>query len=157
MQQERHPMATINLRPSRQLAFVLSLAHTAAAGACLLPDLPPAAGAALVVGLAASCVCAVRGRALLHAADSILALQLEEGGNLWVRTAGEGWSAATLHDSTFVNPWLTVLSVTTGTSRRARHAVILADSVSAEDFRKLRVWLRWRNTARGAAPARASQ
>lgn len=149
-------MATINLRPSRQLALVLGLAHTAAAGACLLPDLPPPVGAALVVGLAASCVCAVRSRALLYAADSIIALRFEEGGKLWVRTAGEGWSAATLHDSTFVNPWFTVLSVATGTSRSARHAVILTDSVNAENFRKLRVWLRW-DAAGGEGPARASQ
>ena len=137
----------INLRPSRRLAVVLSLAHVAAAGACLLPALPMLVCGALVTAVAASCLHAVRGRALLRAADSIIALQVEEGGRLWVQTAGEGWCAATLHDSTFVYPWLTVFGAQMDRHYFPRHAVILADSVDAEDFRKLRVWLRWRSGA----------
>ena len=150
-------MVTIDLRPSRQLALVLGLAHTAAAGTCLLPELPLPVCSALLVGLAASCVHSVRGRALLLAAGSVTGLKMEQGGRLWVRTAGEGWSTATLLDSTFVNPWLTVVSVATGGRRRAHHAVILTDSMAAEDFRKLRVWLRWRGAADRTEKGRANQ
>ena len=150
-------MVTIDLRPSRQLALVLALAYAAAAGASLLPGLPLPAGGALLLGLAASCVHAVRGRALLRAASSVIGLKMEEDGRLWVRTAGEGWSSATLLDSTFVNPWLTVVSVATRGRHRAHHAVILTDSMAAEDFRKLRVWLRWRGGADLAGKARARQ
>lgn len=139
-------MVTVDLRPSRQLALVLALAHAAAAGVCLLPDMPLPVRSALLLGVAASCVHAVRGRALLRAANSVIGLKMEEGGRLWMRTAGEGWSAATLLDSTFVNPRLTVVSVATGGRHRAHHAVILTDSMAAEDFRTLRVWLRWRGT-----------
>jgi toxin CptA len=137
-------MVTIDLRPSRQLALVLALAHAAAAGACLLPGLPLPIGSALLLGLAVSCAHAVRGRALLRTASSVVGLKMEDGGRLWVRTTGEDWSPATLLDSTFVNPWLTVVSVTTRGRHRAHHAVILTDSMTAEDFRMLRVWLRWR-------------
>lgn len=140
----------INLHPSRQLAVVMGLAHAAAAGACLLSELPMFVCGVLVAGAAASFLHAVRGRVLLRAADSIIALQVEEGGRLWVRTAGEGWCAATLHDSTFVHPWLTVLSVQTHARYFPRHAVIVADGVDAEDFRRLRVWLRWRAAVESA-------
>ena len=150
-------MVTINIRPSRQLALVLGFAHTTAAGACMLADLPLPVCSALLVGVAVSCVYAVRGRALLRAASSVIGLQIEEGGRVWVRTVGEGWSAATLLDSTFVNPWLTVVSVATRGRHRAHHAVILTDSMAAEDFRKLRVWLRWRGGADLAGKARARQ
>jgi toxin CptA len=46
--------------------------------------------------------------------------------------------------TTYVTPYLTVLNLRGHGERGARHVTLLPDSLHAEDFRKLRVWLRWK-------------
>jgi toxin CptA len=47
-----------------------------------------------------------------------------------------------LRDS-LVTPYLTVLNVLPQGARFSRSVVILPDSLDAESFRQLRVWLKW--------------
>jgi toxin CptA len=56
---------------------------------------------------------------------------------------GELHEAALLGTS-FVAPYLTVLNLKPANSRLARHVVMLPDNVDGENFRKLRVLLKWR-------------
>jgi len=42
-----------------------------------------------------------------------------------------------------VTPFITVLNVLPQGARLARSVVILPDSLDAESFRQLRVWLKW--------------
>ena len=49
-----------------------------------------------------------------------------------------------------VHPWLTVFRLENG-SRRPLTVVVTVDSLEAADFRRLRVFLRWRVSAPGAA------
>jgi len=54
------------------------------------------------------------------------------------------WHEAVLLGSSFVAPHLTVLNLKPAGGRLAKHLVILPDAIDAEDFRRLRVWLKWR-------------
>ncbi len=46
--------------------------------------------------------------------------------------------------STYVQSFLTVLNLKSIPDGARMHAMILRDSIGAEEFRNLRVWLRWR-------------
>ncbi|MGQ0522707.1 MAG: protein YgfX [Betaproteobacteria bacterium] len=140
-------MVRIYLHSSRHLMILIGLAHGGAAAVALVVDLPGVAQLLIMLSIAASCVNALRGPALLRAVSSITALELGEDGKLSIQTRQGDWCAATLLESSFVGPYLTVLSLRTEKSRFAHHAVIMADSLNGEDFRKLRVWLRWRKAS----------
>lgn len=136
-------MAQVDFRPSRQLALALAAAHLGAAAAVASVDLPLAVTALLLLAVAASLAWSIYGSALLRTAHSIVAVDLGEGRALAYRTRLGDWHKAVLSGSTFVAPWLTILVLRAPDSRLARYAVIVPDRVSAEDFRRLRVFLRW--------------
>ncbi|GAB1232151.1 hypothetical protein UT5_03660 [Ferrigenium sp. UT5] len=54
--------------------------------------------------------------------------------------------AGVISDSSFVSPYLTLINIRTDTGRR-RSLVIMPDSLQAEDYRRLRVRLRWSTQA----------
>ena len=142
-------MLKVALRPSRQLALLLGLAHAAAAGACLVAPTPVWLKVILVLAVGGSCGRALYGPALLRSPESIVALEISEGGALSFQRRRGDWEEGTLLDSSFVAPYLTVLNLKSEGSRFAHHVVIMPDSVAADEFRRLRVWLRWHKT--GAA------
>jgi toxin CptA len=57
---------------------------------------------------------------------------------------GDQVTARVLADS-LVTPYITVLNVLPQGSYLTRSIIILPDSLDAESFRQLRVWLRWEN------------
>lgn len=57
------------------------------------------------------------------------------------------WLEARLLPSSFVAPYLTVLNLRVEGRRFPIHVTILPDAVDAEDFRRLRVRLRWKCSA----------
>lgn len=77
------------------------------------------------------------------------ALRLLANGLLECRLAGEeGFRPAELLPGATVHPWLTVVRLGIGEVTVA--IVILGDSTTEEEFRRLRVWLRWRAVFSGA-------
>lgn len=94
--------------------------------------------------LAASCVFYLRRDALLVAANSIVAVEIEEDRACRFQSKSQEWTECFLLDSSFVTPNLTILNLKLRRKVYARHVVILPDSLAQDDFRKLRVWLRWR-------------
>lgn len=136
-------MFRISFSPSRRLALLLCLAHTAAAGVCLAADLATGLKIALVLLIVASCGWSLLGPALLRAAGAIVAVQFADGGALSFQTRRGEWHEGALRESSFVAPYLTVLNLKTKGNPFVRHIVILPDSIAADDFRRLRVWLRW--------------
>lgn len=140
-------MLRIAIRPSRRLTLLLFLAHAAAFGVCLAADMPvgPKFFVVLLIGL--SCAHALYGAALLRSRKAIVALEITDGGVLTFQTRSGEWRRGILLDSSFVAPYLTVLNLKTDGTRLARHVVVMADSVAPEEYRRLRVWLRWRKTA----------
>ena len=140
-------MFKIAIYPSHRLALLLILAHAAAAGVCVAADMPVALKVVFLLLIGASCGYALCGPALLRNQEAIVALEITDGGALSFQTRRGEWYRGTLLDSSFVAPYLAVLNLKTDEARLARHVVIMADSLAAEEFRRLRVWLRWRKAA----------
>lgn len=125
---------------------MLIAAHGAVLGA-LLFALPLWAGLALALLLLCSLLYYLLRDAWLGLPTSCIGLIQEGEGAVLLRRDGTRLSCAILQDS-LVMPYLTVLNVLPPESRFARSVVILADSMEAESFRQLRVWLRWGSAGR---------
>jgi toxin CptA len=139
----RADVIKIDFRPSRQLALVLAIAHLGAAAAAASVDIPVGMKALVLLAIAGSLAWSLYGPVFLRSPQAIVAVELGEGRAAAFRTRRGDWHKAVIGDSTFVAPWLTILVFRVPESRLARYAVILPDSISAEDFRRLRVSLRW--------------
>lgn len=85
--------------------------------------------------------------AWLSAPLSCIGLIIDAEGVKMLRRDGAQWPCVLSPDS-LVTPYLVVLNVLPQDSRRMRSIVILPDSMEAEAFRQLRVWLKW-----GSQPA----
>lgn len=134
-------MLRIPISPSPLMATALVLAHGLAI-ACVLVYAPGwgwiIAG---IVALAASLIFHLRRDALQLAGDSLAEISLQEDGNCDLLTRGGGELQGRVMASTFVSAFLTAVNVRLD-SGRIRTAILLPDSASAENRRKLRVWLR---------------
>jgi len=137
------PSLTLTVHPSRWYARAALALHLLAGGAVLLADLAAAVQVTVLAALAASLVGAMREKAVLD-------LHCQRDGSLAVRS-GDEWVAARLLPDTTVLPWLVVLRYRVPGAGRSDAVVVLADSLPADDFRHLRVWLRWRAGRDGAA------
>lgn len=134
---------TIGLHRSRLLTVILALVHGMAGVAVWLPDWP------LVLSLGLSCLVAFSvSFAWRRAQPAFGQLRLFADGRIQVQMIGaDDFLSAQLSPSATVYPWLTVFALTVGGS--VRYPVVLVDSISPEDFRRLRVWLRWKAAASG--------
>ncbi|MDZ4253818.1 MAG: protein YgfX [Sulfuritalea sp.] len=133
---------SVSVKSSRRLLLVQSLAHLAAAAAVLASHVPSWLAALLLLLLGASLA---RLRRLLPVA----ALMLGGDGRLQTVDADGTASEATVHPHTLVLSFLIVLLYRQ--HGRLRALTLPGDSLSAEDFRQLRLWLRWRSTAANPA------
>lgn len=136
-------MLKISLKSSRRLALLLCLAHAAAAGAVLVIDVPIWLKILLVLLIGASCVAYSYGTALLRSGGAVVGLEIKDDDALSFQTRRGEWREGRLLGSTFVSPYLTILNIGTEGRFFARHVVIMPDGIDAEDFRRLRVRLRW--------------
>ena len=124
------------------LTAALAIAHTAVLAALLPLDLPLWAKLALAVVVVTSLAYHVWLDAQRAAPSSITALVLEGDRVLLVSCDGQQLAVSISKDS-LVTPWLTILNVTPLGARTTRRILILPDSMDAESFRQLRVWLKW--------------
>ena len=130
------------LRPSRYLTAILIVAHGAALAALLPLALPAWSKAALAFLVLFSLVYHLRRDAWLSAPSSGTTLVLQNDRVVLGTRGCEQITGQVLCDS-LVTPFITVLNILPQGARLARSVVILADSLDAESFRQLRVWLRW--------------
>lgn len=137
------PALRLELRPSRRLGFVLGLGHGIAAVAVLATGLPPWVAVALLVPIAASCAYCLHHAAFLRSGASIVVLEIGENDEVRCQSRRGEWFSARISDSSFVSPLLTVINLEIAGRRAARNVVIVPDGVDADDFRRLRVRLRW--------------
>lgn len=130
---------TIRLRRSFVLGAGLAITQLLAVIALVLPLWPTPAKVLLLSGLAVSAALCWRSWS-----PEINRLCLFGDGRLECGLAcgEEGLVEATLLPGATVHPWLTVVRLQLGGRRRV--LVLLPDSMKAADFRRLRVWLRWR-------------
>lgn len=126
---------TIEIKPSRRLRAALVFLHLAAiAGVGIsLPGWAPLASAPV---LAFSLRRAWRG-----VQPAQLTLR-RDGSAAILRVDAQAVECAVMAGSTAFN-WLMVWRLRLADTATVRDLVILRDSVSQEDFRRLQVWLRW--------------
>ena len=130
---------TIGLRRSRFLdAFIFLSALLAGAGALALPILPLIKAAILCInGLFAVL-------AWQHLKPRISAIRLEQNGEVsLLHVAEKEFVAAELLPGATVHPWLTVLRLKSD-AKPHQTQIVTVDSLNGPDFRRLRVFLRWR-------------
>jgi toxin CptA len=142
----------VRLAPSRRLAWLLGVSH---AGALLLSWITAVEWwLSLVLSLAAlgSLRHALRYQALRSAPGALIGLELRPDGSAAVQDQRGCWREARLLRSSFVSPWLTILNLTLAGARLRRSVLVAPDSLQAGEFRRVRVWLRWR-AARGDVAA----
>jgi len=135
---------SIQLQPSRQLAILLSLAHCTAAGVFWPLALPAVVKIMITLSLAVSLYYYLRRYAWLVSSQSVMALHLTGRNHCKIITRA-GKSIDTVIDaSTFAAPYMTVLCLQVKRPHRYRTVVILPDSIDANSFRRLRIWLKWK-------------
>jgi len=135
----------ISISPSVRLAFALCVAHLVAAGLLWLVPIPPLGKGAFTLAVAVSLVYFLARDAALHAANAIVALELKSGGDISFRTRDGGWADCELSGSSYVSTRLTILSLRPHGKGRMRHVILVPDNVDPRDFRRLRIWTRWKN------------
>ena len=131
---------TVKLRPSRNLALMLVSMHAAAL---------------LVVGslefflwtklalLLLTAISAWNCRKYWRGAHRIVLLNLRDKGALaYVRMSG-ATGEASVHGQSTITPWLSVILLKSGTGLES--LVLLPDALNPDDYRCLRVWLRWQS------------
>ena len=134
----------LDLKPSHRLAGLLVAAHglaLAAAWVSLAGWARYLAAAAILVSLVHSVA-----RVLHRVGASTVSLELREDGRASWRNRDGRWHEGILGRNHFVSAALVVLELEPG-GRGRKWLVLMQDSTSPEDFRRLRVWLRWRRSA----------
>jgi len=134
----------ISLWPSWLLAALLALVHGAAIAIVLLVNIPPWAAVVAAAGLAVNLFVAVRQHALLQTPNSAVAIEIGNDDKLGIQSRRGEWSEYAVLGNTYVTAYLTVLNLRQTDTRAVRRIALFPDSLDAEDFRKLRVWLRWK-------------
>lgn len=142
----------ITVSPSVRLAIALCVAHLAAAGLLWLVPMPPLGKGAFTLAISVSLVYFLARDAALHAANAIVALELKSGGGISFRTRDGRWADCELSRSSYVSPGLTIVNLRPLGKGRTRHVIFVPDNVDPRDFRRLRMWMRWKNGT-GGEPA----
>jgi hypothetical protein len=136
----------IDLKPSLKLAALLGAVHLLALAAAWLSlaDWPR-----YLVGsgvLLSGAVCLVE--VLQRSSGAALSLELHADGRASWRDRNGTWHEGRLGAERFVSTALIVMGLEMNRGRK--WLVLMADSASAEELRRLRLWLRWRQGAGSA-------
>lgn len=126
--------------------YGISAAHAAAACLLLAGDIPVSLKTAGTLALVASLAFYVWRIALLRSPQSIVAIEIGDSDRREIafQTRNGLWHACSLLGTSFVSPGLTILNLSPQGARLMRSVVIVPDNVQFEDFRQLRIWLRWK-------------
>jgi toxin CptA len=135
---------SLRLGPSRLMVAVLGGAHLVAAAALWLAAVPLVYALVCSVALAVHLAWVVRRDALRADSHALIEMDVNDDGSVFACTRAGVRREYRVSGSSFVSPLLAVLNLRIEGRRWTRHILIAADSVDAESFRRLRVWLRWR-------------
>lgn len=134
----------VSIMPSVQLAAVVCGAHLFAAVLVWLVPLPIAVKSALTLAIAVSLVYILARDAALHATNAIIALEIGEDDAVSYQTRAGDWVDCELLGSSYVSRRVTIVNLQPLGRRRTRHVILVSDNVDPLDFRRLRMWLRWK-------------
>lgn len=127
-------LLTCTVQASRRLGLLLAVLHSLALAGLWLAALP---AWARILGTAAVVLSCWRGRR----AQAAITLRCEADGRLEIGQ-DQDWQSVEILPGSVVWPWCCTLRLR-GTGFR-RSLTVLSDSLDAETFRRLRVWLRWK-------------
>lgn len=125
----------LTVASSRRLAFALGLLHFSALAAVWLASLPMGMQLAASLGVGFSLYRHSRPQPPIR-------LRCHADGRLEIWQTGIWRQAEAIHPAMLL-PWLTVLRYRPHGQRHMSTQVITPDSLPEDDFRRLRVWLRW--------------
>ena len=134
----------IPVAPSVLIAIAISVVHVAAAGVLWLVPIPVLGKAVFSLAIALSLIYFMARDAALHAENSIVALEIREEGGIACQTRGGEWLDCELLGASYVSPHMTVVNLRPRGSWRTRRVILVPDNVDAREFRRLRMWLRWK-------------
>ena len=143
IQDTSDPAGDYSLGPSSYLAAILLVGHMSAAALLWWLDFSPFWKIVAWSLLLASLVHEER-MAWRIGGNTVLALRIARDGALHLHIRKDGWREGELLGSSYVSSFLTVINVRLPGERRMRSVVLLSDSIQGDDYRRLRVWLRWR-------------
>lgn len=145
-------MLDIRLKSSNYLVLWLGAAHAIAAGLFVILPLPVVSKLIAVLVLGLSLIIYLRRNAWLASPNSIIALEIKEDCACAISTRRGQRLDCILLPTSYVSAPLTVLNLKADGERRARHVVLFPDAINYEDYRKLRVLLRWKFKAKPFVP-----
>ena len=137
------PLLFLPLKPSRQLAAAILAIHLSAVAGIGLAGLPIWLVLAAWAVLGISAWTLLRRHALLAHPLSLIRLQSRADGSLECLTRDGEWLAFSLRPQSTLFPLFAVLSLKPPGGGRPRAVTIFPDALSGDDWRTLRVWLRW--------------
>lgn len=137
-------MLTVHLKPSKLLAAILIVAHCAAALIIGLLSVTTDIKLAGMLAVIVSAFFYLRRDALQHSAYSVTLLRFSDKVECTLETKCGQILECKVCGSTFVSFYLTVLILRSQQSWLTRSIVILPDAMDSEEFRRLRVLLRWK-------------
>lgn len=138
------PVQRIAVSPSALLAIAVCVAHLLAAGLLWLMPIPALGKSVFTLMIAFSLVFFLARDAALHSAHAIIALEIKDDGAISFQTRSGAWVDCTLLGSSYVSPRLTILHLRPGRRKGTRRVIIVPDNMDSRDFRRLRMWLRWK-------------
>ena len=141
----------IAVAPSTTLAIALGAVHLAAAGLLWFAPIPALGKVVFTFAIFVSLIHFMARDALLHAAYSIVALEIRDGGEISLQTRRGDWIDGDLLRSSYVSPRLTIVNFRPRGRWATRRVILVPDNVDPRDFRRLRTWLRWKRGDRSAA------
>jgi toxin CptA len=141
------PAQRISVKPSVLIAVAVSILHVGAAAVVWLLPIPVPGKAVFTLAIAVSLIYFMARDAALHASRSIVALELGEDGEIACQTRNGAWLECELLGSSYVSPGMTVVNLRARGWMGYRRVILVPDNVDADDFRRLRTWLRWRGEA----------
>jgi len=142
----------VSVSPSVLLAAVACGAHFVAAVLLWLMPFPVAGKSVITLAMAVSLVYILARDAALHATNAIIALEIGEDDAVSYQTRAGEWVNCELLESSYVSPRLTIVNLQPHRRRWQRRVILVPDNVDPLDFRRLRMWLRWK---RGYGPEAA--
>jgi hypothetical protein len=150
-------MVRAALKPSRYLTAVLATVHLGAVASTLPLDLVVGVKLAIAAGVAVSFAHALWRYALLKSRRSIIGIELADRENVTVQTNDGVWRGGRVLGTSYVSPRLTVINLRQAEHKLAQHVIIVPHNIDREDFRKLRVILRWSRPSSGLSDSQVSK
>lgn len=120
------------------------VAHAAATGVFWLVPVPLAIQLGGTLAVLYGAAAAIRRHALLRGPEAVIGLEVTSDHVLSIETRAAGWQECEVLGTTYVTSAVTILNLRPAGATANTHATLLPDSLHADDFRRLRTWLRWK-------------